>query len=113
MGALACAAHERTPNRPPAADRLIIEVVNHNWADMRIYLARGEIRTLLGVVSSGRGATFSAPRDMAAPGLELRLVADPVGSRQVFESDSFLAEPGQTVEWTIRARPDQSRLSVY
>lgn len=97
----------------PGTEALTIRVVNRNWADMRVYLEREGLRDLLGVVTTGTTASFSAPPDMAAAAGSLRLVGDPIGSRLVFESERFVAEPGRTVEWTIRVRPDYSTLVVH
>jgi hypothetical protein len=90
-----------------------IRIVNRNWADMRVYLQRNGARGLLGVVTSGATADFTAPPDLDTPGATLRLVADPIGSTVAFASEPFQVAPGQTVEWTIRTRPAQSGVTVH
>lgn len=89
-----------------------VRIVNQNWADLRVYVARGEARSLLGLVTAGGAQAFPVPTDMLAGSGELRLVADPVGSVLVFSTDTFLLDEGQTVEWTIRNKPEFSSLII-
>lgn len=105
-------------SRPPAAPSpedgvFTVRIVNRNWADMRVYLGREGQRAFLGLVTSGAAVTFPAPADMARAATAIRLVAEPVGSADVFVSEPFLADPGRTVEWTIRVRPEQSSTLVH
>jgi hypothetical protein len=121
MAALLASAHGaaggcisgRETAPPPSPETITIRIVNHNWADMRVYLERGGVRDLLGVVTAGTSADFPAPRDLTAAAGDLRLVGDPVGSRLVFASEPFRVDPGRTVEWTIRVRPAYSGITIH
>ncbi|MFN2419830.1 MAG: hypothetical protein ABR527_00370 [Gemmatimonadota bacterium] len=110
---LGCGARDETLDRPTASEPPVIRVINRNWADMRVYLARDGARALLGFVTTGSTTTFPAPRDLTGAAGELRLVADPVGSALVFRSEPFRLDPGRVVEWTIRVRPAYSSIVVY
>jgi hypothetical protein len=113
LAALAGCASSAETAASPGTEVLTIRVVNRNWADMRVYLERDGLRDFLGMVTTGTTASFSAPPDMTAAAGSLRLIGDPVGSRLVFASEWFVAEPGRTVEWTIRVRPAYSSLVVH
>lgn len=106
-----CATRGSSEPRPRDAP-LTISIVNRNWADMRIYLARDGLRSLLGVVTTGSRSSFDAPLDYVTGGGSLRLIGDPIGSTVSFETEGFTADPGQTVEWTIRVQPAQSSLVI-
>lgn len=110
--ALRCASQGDT-TATPGPEVLTIRVDNRNWADMRVSLERDGFREFLGVVTTNTTASFPAPPDMTAAAGSLRLVGDPIGSRVVFTSEWFLPGPGQTVEWTIRVRPENSSLVVH
>lgn len=108
-----CAAERAPPGeRPSLTETATARIVNRSWSDVRVSLLRGGARTTLGFVTAGRTASFRVPPDLLGEGATLRFSADPVGSREVFASDEFRAEPGQTVEWTIRVQPEQSSVTV-
>jgi hypothetical protein len=90
----------------------MIHIVNRNWADMRVSLERDGLRSILGVVTTGSTSSFAAPLGFVTGGSSLRLIGDPIGSRLAFASEAFTADPGQTVEWTIRVQPAQSSLVI-
>jgi hypothetical protein len=106
-----CTARGSTERVPPDAP-VTIQVVNRNWADMRVSIERDGLRALLGVVTTGSTSAFAAPLDFLTGGGSLRLIGDPIGSRLAFASEAFAAQPGQTVEWTIRVQPAQSSLVI-
>ena len=97
---------------PPRDAPLTISIVNRNWADVRVYIERDGLRSLLGVVTTGSTSSFEAPLDFVSGGGSLRLIGDPIGSRLAFATEAFAADPGQTVEWTIRVQPAQSSLVI-
>lgn len=109
-----CGARGETLGRPEASEAApVIRVVNQNLIDMEVYLTRDGTRSLLGLVTAGSTSTFPVPSDMIGAAGDLRLIADPVGSALDFSSERFQVDPGQVVEWTIRARPTSSSLAVY
>lgn len=108
-----CGVRGETVDRPEASEPPVIRVVNHNLADMEVYLTRDGARGLLGLVTTGSTATFPVPSDMIGAAGDLRLIADPVGLRLDFRSEPFQVDLGQVVEWTIRARPASSSLVVH
>jgi len=110
---VACATAEGPPagdTRQPVSTEAVI--VNHSWSDVRIYVARGGSRDLLGFVTSGSIQRFALDPDMVRA-TSLKLVADPVGATTVLESDLFVLRSGDVVEWTIRQRPENSSIVVY
>jgi hypothetical protein len=108
-----CGARGETLGRPEASEATVIRVVNKNLIDMEVYLTQDGTRSLLGLVTAGSTSTFPVPSDMIGAAGDLRLIADPVGSVLDFSSEWFQVDPGQVVEWTIRARPASSSLVVY
>lgn len=106
-----------TAEGPPAGDtRQSVSaeavIVNHGWSDVRVYVSRGGSRDLLGFVTSGSIQRFALDPDMVRA-TSLKLVADPVGSTTILESDLFVLRSDGVVEWTIRQRPENSSIVVY
>jgi hypothetical protein len=90
----------------------LIEVTNTNWLDVVVYSARFGERWRLGMVRSMTTETFRLPRrHQLSPGL--RLVADPVGSSNVFVTERIAASPGDRVMLTVAPQLAQSYFAIY
>lgn len=105
--ATACAATSRGPeNGPPRAsyesDPVTVQIENHAWSTMHVYvLAGGQWKSLGQVTSQGSGV-YEVPPGMLGSREEIRLAADPVGRVEAFLSDPILVRPGDAVEWTLQ-----------
>jgi hypothetical protein len=90
-----------------------IRVANHNWQDVHVYVSRdGGALESLGMVTSQSTATFEMPRGFVASGSGVRVIADPVGSRQVYVSPDMPALPGSVVAVTIENAINLSSTSL-
>lgn len=98
---------ERTVRQPVTA-----VIVNRNPADLRIHAVRDGVRALLGQVVTHETKTFRIPSEFLGGTSTVRLVADPIGSRVEFTTGTIVLEPGETIEWTIHPRPENSRVIV-
>jgi hypothetical protein len=107
--------------RPPAAVDSItgdsvpqfveLQVDNHNWSDVTVYLVRSGNRTRLGTVGTARSGEFRVPASYAATS-RLSLLVTPIGSPTRFESERFSVQPGQRVIWTIESSLKRSSLMI-
>ncbi len=97
LASTACAHHVASDDSAaPARDTPVpIEVENHNWSDMVIFLDRGNLSQRLGTVGGAR------------------LRADPIGALRNFSSETINLQPGQTIKWTIENDIDRSFLGIY
>jgi hypothetical protein len=103
LAAIACAPGNRTTRSSPRLGASV-EVTNTSWYDVVVYSVGSGPRWRLGMVGSLQTHTLRIPSNS----LELRLLADPIGSAQVFLSDPIVVSPGQQVELTIAPRLAQS-----
>lgn len=72
-----------------------VTVANYNWLDMHVYIARaGGGRTSLGLVTSQQTRSFDLPRGFTSGATDLRIIADPIGSRRSYVSPAFFPDPG-------------------
>jgi hypothetical protein len=106
------------PRRDPTAagsqlhTEVSVEVENHNWSDITIYLMAGGLPHRLGMVTALSSASFAFPSHRLNTGTGVRLRALPVAGRP-FTSEPILVRPGQAIMWTLENDLDISSLSVY
>jgi hypothetical protein len=110
-----CASHSSKKTEPsPGLDaELSLEVENHNWSDVVIYLLRGGQPERIGMVTAHNTSTFVFPyRRLGASG-NSRLSAYPIGGGSAFNSENLLVQPGQSIKWTLETDLSRSSLVVY
>jgi hypothetical protein len=121
MAALAClnqgcrltSRSQPTPADPYAdtTTAIDLEVTNHNWNDVVVYVRHGGIRTRLGTVGTAKSIVLRFPRTYAyaAP---ISLIAAPIGNPSSFESERFIVQSGQSVFWTVENSLQRSSLMI-
>jgi hypothetical protein len=92
---------------------IAVEVENHGWSDVVIYLVRGNAIERLGMVGSLATETFVFPFRRLGIGGDVRLRADPIGGLQPFTSENLYAQPGQWIKWTLESDLSRSFLGIY
>ncbi len=97
----------------PANAEVALEVENHGWSDVVIYLVRGTSSERLGMVGSLNTKTFVFPYRRLGTGNDVRLRADPIGNSRTFTSEDLQVQPGQWVKWTLENDLTRSFLGVY
>ena len=111
-----CARHSMSdePDQRSSPDVPVsVEVENHNWSDMVIYLDRGNLSERLGTVGSLHTVEFTFPYLKLGSTGNARLRADPIGNLRSFSSEQINIQPGQSLKWTIESDIDRSFLAVY
>ena len=97
--------------RPDSAP-VSLTVTNQNWLDVDVFVIRGTARYRLGAVGGNSSATLGIPSSLIARG-ELQLMADPVGSNDVYVSDVISVTPDQTLQLTVAPRMRMSSYAVW
>ncbi len=84
------------------ADEVVtVRVVNHNWADMRIYLIVGGRSVRLGTVTSLTTETLKIRRGLISFARDIELVAVGIGSRRTIYSGPIAVFPGDRLEFRV------------
>jgi hypothetical protein len=113
----ACAGKSEDPDQEVEPSRsnaeVALEVENHGWSDIVIYLVRGTAVDRLGMVGSLNTKTFVFPYRNLGIGADVRLRADPIGGPRTFTSENLLVQPGQWIKWTLESDLTRSFLAVY
>jgi len=87
-------------------------VKNYNWSTVHVYVIASGQTVSMGQLSSMDTATYTLPPSVLGGARQIRLLADPVGSRTAFMSEPVLIEAGDRVEWTIQDHLSQSSVMV-
>jgi hypothetical protein len=95
-----------------AERNLKVTVINHNWADVRVYAVSSSYTVRLGMVSGLGRATFTVPRVLPLHG-DFQLAIRPIGQRTVHYSQPILASAGDVVEYTVHNHLGLSNAIVY
>jgi hypothetical protein len=120
VGLLAgCASKSEGPERDhgirasQSNAEVALEVENHGWTDVVIYLVRGTATDRIGTVGSLRTITFVLAYQKLGIGNDVRLRADPIGNLTPFTSENLQVHPGQWIKWTLENDLTRSFLAVY
>ncbi len=90
-----------------------LQVINHHWLDVTIYVLHGGQRTRLGVAGGSAQTRMSLPPSLLRAGRELQLYGDPIGSTERAITEVVVVQPGQSIEWLLESGLDRSTVSVY
>jgi hypothetical protein len=113
----ACHHHATETNPPPAPAEaptdVPLEIANHNWLDVIIYVVRDGHPMRIGIASASSSASFTLPARLLDQGRELRLWGRPIGGTGGTLTETVVVQPGQWVEWTLESDLDRSAIGVY
>lgn len=111
----ACAPGKSVQNGPlpPASATTRVQVTNNNWSDMTVYVERNGMKQRLGTVTSMSDRMFRIPKVFMSSSGSVRLVADPIGSRDTYMTSPVQVWPGQTVGFTIQNHLAISSITVW
>lgn len=94
------------------AKSVLLTVTNQNWLDVDVFVIRADTRYRLGAVTGNNSATLSIPASLVAHG-EVRLMADPIGSDDVYVSEAIAVTPDQQLQLTVAPRMRMSSYAVW
>ena len=113
-GCLLAACHSRAsavPDEP--VDGVPLEISNHNWSDVVIYVVRDGFQSRLGVAAAAQATSFTLPRRMLGQAGELQLFGRPIGAKGSAFTETVIVQPGQWVEWTLEDDLSRSAIGVF
>lgn len=111
----ACAppsTHDESTPAPAVEDGMTLHVANNNVLDMRVFVVRDGYRYRLGNVSSMTARAFQITPKMLGGAQQLRLLADPIGSRDAFSTETIPIQAGATIDWQVERDPRFSTVTL-
>lgn len=114
VGCLFTACHSRPGPVPEGtADEVPLQIANHNWSDVVIYVVRDGFQQRLGVAAAAGATSFALPRRMLGQAGELQLFGRPIGAQGSAFTETVIVQPGQWVEWTLEDDLSRSAIGVF
>jgi len=101
------------PQLAPDTQTVILEVQNHNWADIIIYVVHDGRRTRLNVVTATKDASLVIPANIIGQVGNLQLVARRVGAYDRYVSQPISVRTGSTIVLTLESDLSRSSVAVW
>jgi len=108
----ACASGASRVSSSPELRPISLSVTNQNWLVVDVFVVNGTSRFRLGEVGGNGSATLSIPVSLLVNG-QVQLLADPVGSNDIFVTDLFTVAPDEQVQLTVAPRMRMSSFAVW
>jgi hypothetical protein len=120
---LGCAVHRRAPSAETLTsaddagtrplENLVLEIENHNWSDIVVFVLHDGLTSRLTQVTAGRSVSVPLrPQHVGAMGT-LRLAVHPIGGSSDYTSESVSLRTGSTVRLTVESSVGRSSVAVW
>jgi hypothetical protein len=97
----------------PPVERLVLEIENHNWSDIVVFVLHDGHTSRLTQVTAGRSVSVPLlPQHIGAMGT-LRLAVHPIGGSSDYTSESLSLRTGNTIRLTVESRVVHSSVAVW
>lgn len=94
-------------------ENLVLEIENHNWSDIVVFVLHdGRTSRLAQVTAGGSLSVPLLPQHIGAMGT-LRLAVHPIGGSSDYTSESLSLRTGSTVRLTVESRVGRSSVAVW
>ena len=90
-----------------------LEVQNHNWADMIIYVVHDGRRTRLNTVTATKNSSLTLPSKVIGQVGNLQLMARRVGAYDRYLSQTISIRTGSTIVLTLESDLSRSSVAVW
>jgi len=92
---------------------ITLDVINHNWLDVTVYVLHDGQRTRIGTVTGSSSQQFVLPGRLLGQSHQLALFGDAIGSNDFARTETLNIQPGQRIEWTLETDLRRSSVGVY
>jgi len=118
LGASACFIFNRGKSDPrPAFDtpagEIALNVTNHNYLDVVIYVVHDGQQTRVGMVTGSSTALLFVPLRLLGMGHELQLYGRAIASDSFARTPTLILQAGQYIEWTLEKDLRRSSVGVF
>jgi hypothetical protein len=108
-----CGGRSRSPFRAGGGDEAIrVEVRNDNFLDVTVYVMPDGVSYRIGDVTGSSSATLDVPPRLIFAATSVRLLVNPIGSRQAYLSEEILVSPGDLIRLHVASQIQMSSWSV-
>ena len=107
------AKRDAEPDPETAPVDVPLEIDNHNWLDVTIYVVHDGERSRVGIANASSQSSFVLPARLMGQGHEVRLLGHPIGGTGGTITETVVVQPGQYIEWTLETDLNRSAIGVY
>jgi hypothetical protein len=108
-----CAAKHRGSEPATVSAPARLQVENHNWLDVIIYVVHDGQTTRVGSATAATTTDFTLGPSLLGQLGNIQLIADPVGAPNGVTSPTIVVKAGTRVVWTLESDLSRSSLSVF
>jgi hypothetical protein len=113
-GALASCARPRAGDDMNLDASSTLNVVNHHWGDVDVFIVRDGQRQRVGTVTAASEENFTLSSSLTKGTGTLQLQAHAVGSSGGISSESIAVRPGgMQITWTLESNLSRATLAIY
>jgi len=99
---------------PPAATDLVVEIENHNWSDVLVYIEHDGFRSRFATVNAAHSLSRRLPRSLVGSDGTLRFIAHRIGGgNDYFVTPKVSIRTGYTISLTIEDDLRRSTVGVW
>jgi hypothetical protein len=92
---------------------VVLEVENHNWADVVLYVLHDGIQTRFTQVAAAHNASIEIPSQLQGQMGIIRIAARRIGGTDSFVSQSISLRGNSAVRFTIESNLNHSSVGVW
>lgn len=95
------------------AGEIALNITNHNYLDVVIYVLHDGQQTRVGTVTGSSASLLFVPIRLLGMGHELQLYGRTIGSDAFVRTQTLILQPGQYIEWTLETDLRRSSVGVF
>ena len=92
---------------------IALNVTNHNYLDVVVYVLHDGIQTRVGTVTGSSSTVFFLPTRLLGQGREIQLYGDAIGNDSYARTEIIVVQRGQYIEWTLETDLRRSSVGVF
>lgn len=102
------------PGPPPApSGPIVLEVENHNWADVVLYVVHDGVQTRFTQVAAAHNLSIEIPERLQGQMRVIRIAARRIGGTDSFVSQAISLRGNSAVRFTIESNLNRSSVGVW
>ena len=108
--------HQKLEEIPPPAftqDPVVLEVENHNWADIILYILHDGVRTRFAQVAAAHKVSVEIPAELQGQMGIIRVSARRIGGTDSYVSEAISLRGNSAVRLTIESSLGRSSIGVW
>lgn len=109
----ACIGHHRSPTQDSAPEDVLLEVDNHNWADVLVYVVHDGSATRFLQVTGAKSTSVAIPSRLVGANGSVRFIAHRIGGLDDYYSPPVSVRTGQTIALTLEGQLKMSSIGVW